>query len=181
MIDLSEYEDMIRKLAWGCFKRLPANYYSLEGLEQEGRIVFTRLLTRRLRMDGAKFSTILYRSLTNRYNDIVRTALQPMRGHLRLINDSGVDNIQTSYLNPQEALELKEVIEYLNEIDPELADFFLNGPSDKLKKFAHSRVIKLRRRGNKEEKALSLDCIEEYFGLKFKDLAECFHIGRRRV
>lgn len=181
MIELSDFEEMIKKLAWGCLRRLPTNYSSIEELEQEGRLVFAKLLTKRLRMDGAKFSTVLYRSLMNRFSDIVREAYQPMRTHYSLMTDCEVDEeIIGEQLSPQELLERKEVLDYIKMFDPNLADYLLHGPTEELIRFAKGRKVRASQLGRclPDKTLINLRCLEEYFGFKLDDLLQSFNIGR---
>lgn len=170
MIEISEFEDMINGLARGCKRRLPPNYRTLEELKQEGRAVFSKLITRRLNRKGAKFSTVLYRSLINRYSDIIREAYQPRRRHYSLMSDCQIETICDRQLTQEELLERKEIIDYIRMFDEKLADYLLYGPSDELLKFARSKRVRVSQ--------IDLPVIEEFFGFSLSDLLKSFRIGR---
>lgn len=181
MIELDEHEGMIRRLAWECYRKLPNAYLSLEEVEQEGRIVFIRLRRKRLRMNST-FSTLLYRSLQNRFKDLIREGYAVKRLHER--SSTEVEECYNQHSStPEELVILKQFMDYLYQVDPDLADFFLHGPSDELERFAftrHMRRISMRR--TRTEKAegtmISKACLEEFFGLSFSNLLRQFNIGR---
>jgi DNA-directed RNA polymerase specialized sigma24 family protein len=167
MIKVEEFDEMIRKMAWGCYRRLPPNYITIEGLEQEGRLAFSKLLLKRIDPNGAKFSTLLYRVLSNCYKDIIRKAYRKKNNHnIKELNENSIP----CGVDPQYLLERKELFDYLRFFDEELADFFMYGPSDELKKYAR------RKRTDIDWK-----CIERFFGCCLSDLANNFNSGRLDV
>lgn len=190
MIELSDYDDMIRKLAWGCFRRLPQSQtqWTLEELEQEGRAEFTKLLRRRLRPDGAKFSTLLYQVLINRYQKIIRSVYAQKRNHQEGFVQFDGEGLVARPLNEgksqQELLEWKQVFDYLRFFDSRLADFFLYGPSEDMMRFAKERaeqIAKEKGLTKPSKTVIGVKVIEEYFGCRLKDIVNSFKIGRLKI
>lgn len=177
MITLYRYEGMIRRLAWGCYQKLPSYYLTLEEIEQEGREVFVKLSRRRLKPGGARFSTLLFKSLQNRYRDLLREAYTVKRSHDRT-PDQVEECLDRSIPSQQYLLEVKEFMDYLKKIDPLIADFFLHGPTEDLEAFAFERHMKRMPEGEKEGTLISVPCIEEFFGFSLKKLLKNFNIGR---
>ena len=182
MIRLEDYEGMIRKMAWDCYRRIPNYYYSIEELEQEGRLVFTKLLKNRLRLGGASFSTLLFKSLLNHYASIVRMAYTDKRIHER--SPVWVEDLISGRRSQHDLLEIKEILDYIRIFDEGLADYFLHGPSEEFIKFARKRADNMAQFNGKEKARrviINTKCIEEYFGFKFKDLVTNFNIGRIKI
>lgn len=177
MIQLAEFEGMIKRLAWECFRKLPRQYLTLEEVEQEGRIVFVRLLRKRLKAGGATFSTVLYRSLQNRYRDLVREAYTVKRSHERTA-DQVEECFDRLIPSPEEMVELKQFLDYVRRVDGGLWDFFLSGPSEDLERFAKERHFRRMRTEDSEGSLISLGCIEEFFGVSFSKLLRNFKFGR---
>lgn len=154
---------MIKKLAWECLKRLPSRYYTIEELEQEGRIIFVKL--RRRRLDGrASFGSLLFTALRNRYADIVREAYCGKRlGFTVELEDVHADEGASALYE----IQCDEFIRYIKKINLDLAEFFINGPNEKIKKFAAGKMIEI------DEK-----CINLFFGIDLSVLVKQFEIGR---
>jgi hypothetical protein len=176
-MELSKYERMIAKEAWKCFRSLPSRYYTIEELIQEGRLVFAKLRRRKLKRSKATFATILTRSLQNRYRDIIRGAYREKRRH-EVVPAQLEDLPDVTRPTAERMLIVKEFIDYLMKVNPELADFFLNGPTEELEKFSIHRHMVRMRAGCADSSRISKGCVEEFFGLSFKRLWRSFNVGK---
>jgi len=177
MILIADYEAMIKRLAWDCFRKLPRQHLTIDEIEQEGREVFVRLLQRRLKPGGASFSTLLFKCIQNRYRDIVREAYTVKRSHERTASqvEECFDRLLPS---PEELVELKHFFDYLKKVNVGLWDFFLNGPSEDLEQFAKNRHMKRMRIEKGEGSLISQQCVEEFFGFSLSSLLKHYNIGR---
>lgn len=143
--------------------------------------MYVKLLRRKLKPDGASFSTLLFKALINRYKDIVKSCYTQKRKHDRVTYQEV--NLVSTVRSPQKLLELKEIIDYISFYNSGLAEYFLHGPSNDLLKYAEDRANRRAvKRGKKkaEKVVIHKRCLEEFFGIDFQDIVLNFNIGRKK-
>lgn len=184
------YDRMIKKLSWSCFKKLPLGYneLTLDDLIQEGNMELILLKRKRFKSGKAKFSTLLYRSLINRYQNILRKAYTKKRidGHNTVDFDevsyglsiSGTiidENCNDQHLK----LVRKEIIIKIRSIDEDIADLIENGVPDELLIYARqmARIKACKFDAPVKNISFTRKIIEKFYGIKIKRLIRSINSG----
>lgn len=175
-----EYNNLIKKMAWGCLSRLPLGYnsISLEDLEQEGRIVLMTLLRKRYKPSMGKFSTLLSKALINRYAKIIREINARKRLSMTVLDpDAFEEAIIQKQKSQHEELERKEMMAKIRKVDEDLADLIEIGVPEELfiyaRNQARSQALKNKTKIHKISFAKGI--IEGFYGIKFNKILKLIH------
>ena len=173
-----DYADTVKALAWRCWRKLPNNSkYGIEDLEQEGWVIFSKLRRRRLRHDGASFSTLLKISIVRRYSSLLRDEYKNKRSKNVSLPPDVIEGMAVAPgPSPDSYLEAKELLRELSKICPELADVILNGIPDELLREARrrNRSLALKRGWSATNMRLIFGEkeMEKFFGISIKAVLE---------
>lgn len=172
-----KFDLLIKKQAWNCYKKLPACYLSIEDLIQEGHLVLIKMMRKRYKPEMGKFSTLLTKALMNSYGKIVRTAYTKKRASLTVIDPYQDEYYVKDQFTQQDAMERKELLKRIREVDEDIADMLEVGVSPELliyaRNRARNRAVKSGRKLNKI--SFSIKIIEKFYGISFKTTLNRIH------
>lgn len=173
-----KYAGLVRRMALGCYRRLPSNSkYTVEDLEQEGWVIFCKLRTRRYRPDGASFSTLLRTSIVRRMTSIIRDEYKDKRSKGVNMAPEVMDSIAPSLEPTQlEEILIKQTIEELAKISPEFADVFVSGVPPELLAMARTRnrILAQKRGWSVKNMRVTIrpEDLEQFFGISLKKILD---------
>lgn len=177
-----KYERMIDKLAWGCLRRMPEGFTTLEDLKQEASLIYVKLLHKRFRPEnGTSFGTVLYKAITNHYSKLLRYAYRPKHINAICVPGENFEQCPDELNTPQEALMRKEneekILNRLKEIDRDIHDLVVNGPPAELMAFAKksARVTAYKRGCRRWEDRLTWPVIESFYGVNLESIIQQIH------
>ena len=169
--DFMEYEGIIVRLADRWHKSLPpTSMYDKIDLVSEGWEVY--LNCKRTFENRSKFSTYLYRSVTNRFMKILESEMSSKRSNNRAEFDECL--IIPSQISPERKIMIAEAISAISDVSKDFAYMVVNGfPKGLLSLAKRNMRWKKIERGVKTEGGvvfITRDTIETFFGVDLGEL-----------
>lgn len=168
-MDIKDTEKLIKVMASICRSKLPKqSILDINDLKQEGWIVYLSCCNKYDNTKMVKFSTYLWKCLSNKYQNIIRTE---MRYRKRVLTSEDVILLTADRGQSQERrMIVFDAIMAVHDHCPELAHMIMYGPDNELVAIARSR----RRRNRTKRKLDAIGgnlifdrwLLETYFGIK---------------